>query len=81
MPAVYWTRSEGLGMHQPSLHESLKGFVSDGVKLISMSTMFRTRSEGLGMHQPSLHESLDKGNEEIGWCTIYIDGVHVLDTL
>ena len=80
MPAMFRTRSEKLGMHQPSLHESVKGFVSDGVQLISMLTMFRTRSEELGMHQPSLHESLHKENEEIGWCTIYIDGGHVLDT-
>ena len=79
MPAMFRTHSEELGMHQPSLHESVKGFVLDGVQLISMSTMFWTRSEELGMHQPSLHESLDKGNEEIRWCTIYIGGGHVLD--
>ena len=64
MPAMFRTRSDELGMHQPSLHESVKGFVSDGVKLILMPAMLRTRSEELGMHQPSLHESLDKGLNE-----------------
>ena len=44
-----------------------------------MPTVYWTRSEELGMHQPSLHESLHKENEEIGWCTIYIDVGHVLD--
>ena len=45
-----------------------------------MPAMYWTRSQELGMHQPSLHESLDKRNEEIEWCTTYIDGGHVLDT-